>query len=130
MDSITPKVAVAANSKDRFSSGDFHALMTRPISNSNVKLRTRSKSEYVFDLPGQVFGTIQQAEALFSSKTSPGLFEVHKSRVKCTLLNDGIIKVESFEHFPGLRNERDAFREVLSERLDRFLAVNGIERDT
>lgn len=36
---------------------------------------------------------------------------------------DGTVEVTAFEHLAGFKEEREAFRKVLSQRLDKFLGL-------
>jgi len=123
LDKFTPKVEATGDTENRCTPEQFGLLMTRLITEYEFVLRSKSDSSYVFDIPGRIVGESSQARVLFGKKAIPKMYQAHKSRLKCTLLNDGRIRIESFEHMAGFRKEREAFKQVLSERLESILQM-------
>lgn len=130
LDNFTPKVEAIGDTESSFTPEQFHLLMTRLIIEYKFELRSKSGSSYVFDIPGRTVGELSQAKVLLGIKAIPKSYRVHKSRLKCTLLNDGIIRIESFEHLAGLREEREAFKQMLYERLESILQMIDDQRVT
>jgi len=124
LDKITPKVEVTGNSKRKFNPDEFHDLMNQLISDYDFTLRSRNDETliYILNVSGRMMGELSQAKVLFGKEPTPEMYSSSKSRFECRLMENGIIEINSFEHLAGFNKKvREAFREVLSRRLENLL---------
>jgi len=123
IDKITPKVEVTGNSKRKFNPDEFHDLMNQLISDYDFTLRSRNDETliYILNVSGKTMGELSQVKVLFGKEPTPEMYSSSKSRFECRLMENGTIGIRSFEHMLGLKKVREAFREVLSRRLENLL---------
>ena len=132
LDKISTKVEVSGYSQNKYNTNEFHNLMNKLISDDKFKLRSRddNNSTYVLNVLGKVVGEISQAKVLFGKEATPEMYRNMKSRFTCQLMENGTIEIRSFEYaFLALQKEQDAFRELLSMRLNILLQMIDDDED-
>lgn len=125
LDKLTPKVEVHCKSKLKFASDTFDIQMKKVSSELPLKLRSKSSNIFTFNFSGRTAGTLSQAKVFFGKEPKPEMYKNMKSKLKCTLTDDGTIEVLSYEHMAGLGNEREVFKEILTTRLNLLLTILG-----
>jgi len=132
VDKISKRVEAVGYSKQKYNADAFHNLMNQLVSEGKFGLRSRDDdhSTYVLNVYGRTFGELSQAKILFGKEATPAMYQNMKSRFECRLMEDGIIEVKSFEFiFLALKKENEAFKKLLSLRLDVLLQMIDEEEE-
>jgi len=125
LDSIVPAVETEAELECTLPQGGFSHLMGTLATEHGFAVRSAQPGDHVLEIPGKSFGDLEQLKNVFGKAEAWRYYNI-KSRLRCCQTGKGTIKVVSYEHFVGLKKERNAFREVLDRRLN--TAVDDLAR--
>ena len=125
IDKRTPKIEVDGHTSTRFDTDSFKLLLSKLQAEPYFKLRSCTGNCFVLNVMGNSIGSAEQASVLFGKEPTAKMYKSMKSRFEITLLEDGRLKINSFEHLASMEKERDSFRSMLKMRLDVF--INSID---
>lgn len=118
IDKRTPKVEVDGLTSTKFDIDSFKSLMSKLQSEPYFKLRSSTDKCFVLNVMGNTIGSAEQAKVLFGKEPTPKMYKKMKSRFEIALLEDGRLRINSFEHFASMEKERDSIKSMLKMRLD------------
>ena len=121
LDKKTPKIEFSGYSMKSFSPEEFHTLMNQVIQGLELNLRSRSDSEYILVHTGTTFGQFSPKEVVQRKDFVGNAAKRMKSKIKCSLTEDGQIEILSYEHILGTPKELRSFKESLSERMEQLI---------
>jgi hypothetical protein len=125
IDKRTPKIEVDGLTNTKFDTDSFKLLMSKVQSEPYFRLRSSTDNGFILNVIGNSIGSAEQANVLFGKEPTAEMYKNMKSRFEITLLEDGRLKINSFEHLASMEKERDSFRNMLKMRLDVF--INSID---